>query len=158
MVFHSVYSFTTASTQYSCVPRNLPLVFESSNTFLTYTWLQTGQQHSSSFPHSWPHLVTESGLNLWHHEDMAFLGTDHLCSRLDSVDAVLLHPLLHPPYYSHPTLQWDVCRFLTGAQMLAVRPVSNCPHLTSSYLWRLTPLFASESPLQACKCVGFASV
>jgi hypothetical protein len=30
-------------------------VFESSNTFLTYTWLQNGQQHSSSFPHSSPH-------------------------------------------------------------------------------------------------------
>ena len=33
------------------LPRNLAcLVFESSNTFLTYTWLcQTGQQHSPSF-------------------------------------------------------------------------------------------------------------
>ncbi len=35
----------------SCLPRNLPcLVFESNNTFLTYTWLrETGHQHSSSF-------------------------------------------------------------------------------------------------------------
>ena len=45
--------FTTArSTQYlSTPPSNLPcLVFESSNTLLTYTWLwQTGQQHSSFF-------------------------------------------------------------------------------------------------------------
>ena len=32
-----------------------PVYFETSNTFLTYTWLQTGQQHSSSFPHSSPH-------------------------------------------------------------------------------------------------------
>ena len=42
----------------TCLPHNLPcLVFESSNTFLTYTWLQTGQQHSPSFPHSSPHPV-----------------------------------------------------------------------------------------------------
>ena len=35
----------------TCLPRNLPcLVFESNNTFLTYTWLrQTDHKHSSSF-------------------------------------------------------------------------------------------------------------
>jgi hypothetical protein len=59
----SVYCFSTVFTllqpqevRSTCLPRNLPcLVFESSNTFLTDTWLQTGQQHSSSFSHSSPH-------------------------------------------------------------------------------------------------------
>jgi hypothetical protein len=52
--FNRVYSFTTARS--TCLRRNLPcLVFESCITFLAYTSLQTGQRHSSSFPHSSPH-------------------------------------------------------------------------------------------------------
>jgi hypothetical protein len=41
----------------TCVLRNVPcLVLDSINTFLTCTWLQTGQQHTSFCPQSSPHL------------------------------------------------------------------------------------------------------
>jgi len=54
---NSVHCFSTVFTLLqqqevpsTCLPRNLPcLVFECINTFLTYAWLKTGQQRSSSF-------------------------------------------------------------------------------------------------------------
>ena len=63
LFFHSDYRFSTGFTLLQqqavpriCLPLNLPcLVFKPSNTFLTYTWQQTGQKHSFSFRHSSPH-------------------------------------------------------------------------------------------------------
>jgi hypothetical protein len=54
---HGVYSFTTSrSTKYLFTPESSLFNFQSvRKTFLTYTCLQTGQEHSSSLPHSVPH-------------------------------------------------------------------------------------------------------